>query len=80
MNNKIVYVLQENANILRNYICYYRYKQSLSKFLKYIFTRDFVSVEVKRMNTIWFRVEDNLLRNSSSTYISKILPFNVICI
>ena len=29
MNNRIVCVLQENANILRKYIWYYRYKQGI---------------------------------------------------
>ena len=44
MNNRIVCVLQENVNILRNYICYYRYKQGISNVLKYVFTQGLVSL------------------------------------
>ena len=48
MDNKIVCVLQENENILRKYIWFHRYKKYLSNVLRHIFTRGFVSVEVKK--------------------------------
>ena len=85
MNNKIVCVLQENANILHKYICYCKLKQVLSDVLKYGFTQGVVSVKVNKINRSWFRFEATLLRNYCSTYISKSLtmqylklPFTVI--
>ena len=39
MNNKNLCVFQENTNILRIYIWYYRYKQGLSNVSKYVFTQ-----------------------------------------
>ena len=85
MNNKIVCVLQKNANILCKYIRYYRYKQRLSNVLEYVYTQSFVSVKVNQINTIWFIAEAALLRNSRGTYISKNptieylkIPFTVI--
>ena len=64
MNNKIVCVLQENANILGKYIWYYRYKKGLSNVLKWVFSQGFVSVEVYKTYISWFRAEAELLRNS----------------
>ena len=48
-----------------SYIQYYRYKQGLSNVSKYVFTRSLVSVEVKEINTSWFRAEATLYRNYS---------------
>ena len=73
MNNKIICVLQENENISRKYIWYYKYKQDLSNISKYVFKQGFVCEEVRKINTNSFRTEATLLRKYRSTYISKIL-------
>ena len=46
-----------------SYIRYYRYKQVLSNFLKYVFTTGFDSLEVTKIHKRWFRDEAALLRN-----------------
>ena len=45
------------------FICYHRNKEGIPNVSKYVFTQGFVDVELKKIDTIWFRYKAASLRN-----------------